>query len=445
MGPLQPHHPAALPDSGEVRPALDSTLAQAGEALARGRPWQATRLLSAALRDSSTRTPAAVFLAATAASEWGGWKEVLQLLSGEPWIDTLYEGRGRVLLARAALQRRADADGLEHALAAVRLDPGSGERLLLLATSLDRLEARDSAAAMYLRAAQRLPPLADWLRLRAAMVTRDSAERSRIYTNIKDPLPRGRVSWAEAAAYERTGDRAEAARRYATLGEHLTSLRLRLALTPDSAPHAAIRQELFALLRGPGAAARLTINVIDSAFAPLAPSEELVVARAAMDAGLPARAVAGFSRAGSSRVGRSQDRFAYATALTRLKRNGEAAAQFKQVRSPQRLAALASYHGARALVRDGQVKQGRAALARVTRSYARDTAAAASAFFLMADLASDDRADIEARRLYRVVATRYPTSRFAPIARFRAAMIALLSEQPKQAAQEFDFLAERYP
>ena len=39
---------------------------------------------------------------------------------------------------------------------------------------------------------------------------------------------------------------------------------------------------------------------------------------------------------------------------------------------------------------------------------------------------------------------RYPTSRFAPTSRFRAAMIALLSGQPKLAAEEFDALAERY-
>src|SRR3954468_313346 len=105
------HTPAAslhCPASrlGEVSIALDSTLAQAGEALARGRPWQATRLLSVALRDSSSRTPAAIFLAATAASEGGGSAEVLQLLEGQPWIDSLYEGRARVLLARAALTRR---------------------------------------------------------------------------------------------------------------------------------------------------------------------------------------------------------------------------------------------------------------------------------------------------------------------------------------------------
>jgi soluble lytic murein transglycosylase len=436
-----------LADSGEVRTALDSTLAEASEALARGRPWQATRLLLPALRDSSSRRPAAVFLAATAASEWGGWSEVLELLDAEPWVDTLYRGRPRVLLARAALERHADSIALTHALIAIGRDTASGERLMLLASALDRLGARDSAAAVYIRAARRMPQVADWLRLRAAAVTQDSAARALLYDGIDDALPRSRIPWAEAAAHERTGDRAGAARRYAALGERLTSLRLRLTLTPDSAPRAAIRQEFLAMVSGRigSTAARQAISVLDSAFAPLTPAEELIVARAALESGWATRAAAGFGRAGSARLGSGEDRFAYATALTRLKRNGEAASQFKRVRSPPSLAALAAYQGARSLVRDGQLDKGRAALVKVARKYPRDTAAAASAFFLRADLASDDREDVEARRLYRVVATRYPTSRFAPTARFRAAMTELLSGRPQLAAEEFDALVDRHP
>jgi soluble lytic murein transglycosylase len=436
-----------MADSGEARTTLDSTLARAGEALARGRPWQATRLLTVAMRDSSGRTPATIFLAATAASEWGGWSEVLQLLQSERWIDTLYGGRARVLLARAALERHADAEALEHATIALSRDPLSGERLMLLATALDRTDARDSAAVVYTRAAERLPNVADWLRLRAAEVTRDSAARAALYGGILDPLPRGRIAWSEAAAHERIGDRAEAARQYAALGERLASLRLRLEMSPDSAPRSAIRKEFLALLSGriASVAARQTITVLDSAFPSLTPGEELIVARAAIDAGWAARAASGFARAGSGRLGSGEDRFAYATALTRLRRNGEAATQFKRVRSPRSLAALAAYQGARALVRDGQIRRGHAALVQVARKYSRDTAAAASAYFLQADLTSDDRNDSQARRLYRVVATRYPSSRFAPTARFRAAMIARLSGEPKQAAEEFDALAERYP
>ena len=72
-------------------------------------------------------------------------------------------------------------------------------------------------------------------------VTPDSTARALLYERIRDSLPRVRIAWAEAAAYEQTGDRSEAARRYAALGERLTSLRLRLELSPDSAPRAAIR------------------------------------------------------------------------------------------------------------------------------------------------------------------------------------------------------------
>jgi peptidoglycan lytic transglycosylase len=434
----------AAVDSGEVV-TLDSTLARAGEALARGRPWQATRLLSLALRDSSQRQPGALFLAATAASEWGGWGQVLELLDDEPWIDTLYQGRARVLLARAALERRADSVALQHALVALIRDPESGERLLLLAAALNRLGARDSAAAVYTRAAERLPQVADWLKLRAAAVTDDSTDRVRLYESMTEELPRNRIPWSDAGALERTGDLAGSARRYAALGERLTSLRLRLTFSPDSAPRTAIRRELLALAteRAGSAAAREAIGLLDSVFVPLTPAEELVAARAAVESGLMARAAAGFARAGA--LGSGEDRFAYATALTGLGRNGEAAVQFSRVQTPARLAGLAAYQGARALVRDGRFAKGRAALVRVSRKYPRDTAAAASAFFLRADLASDDRTDEEARRLYKVVAARYPTSRFAPTSRFRAAMIALLSNQPKVAGEEFDALAERYP
>lgn len=430
-------------DSGEVTP-LDSTLARAGEALARGRPWQATRLLSPALQDSMLRTPAAVFLAATAASEWGGWTQVLQLLRTEPWIDTLYGGGARVLLARAALERGADSVALVHAAAALRLDPTSGERLFLLASALDRLGARDSAAAAYLRAAERLPQVADWLRLRAAAATDDSAGRAGLYAEIVDPLPRGRISWADAAAAERTGDKASAARRYAALGDRLTSLRLWLASSPDSAPRATTRRELVTFIsdRAGTAAARDAIALLDSAFAPLTRAEELVVAKAALRSGLAFRATTAFGRLP---VLSPQDRFDFATALTRLGRHREASVQFRRVNPPHRLAGVAAYQSARALVRDGQLRAGRLALVRVSSSFPKDTVAAASAFFLRADLTADERLDDEARRLYRLVTTRYPSSRFAPLSSFRAAMIELLSGDPKAAAQEFDVLAERYP
>jgi soluble lytic murein transglycosylase len=97
------------------------------------------------------------------------------------------------------------------------------------------------------------------------------------------------------------------------------------------------------------------------------------------------------------------------------------------------------------MVRIGQLGEGRSALGRIARKFSRDTTAASSALFLLADLAVDDRADPKARSYYLRLAKRYPSSRFAPTARFRAAMIAFVAQKPKAAAREFDELAKRYP
>ncbi|HET9466399.1 MAG TPA: hypothetical protein VFO71_12760, partial [Gemmatimonadales bacterium] len=273
---LSPPRPVSLRasftvDSAEVAGPLDSALTRADEALARGRPWQATRLLSPWLTDSSNRRPAAVFLAARAASEWKGWREVLQLLSSEPWLDTLYGGDARVLLARAALERRQDSAALHHATLALRRRPASGERLLLLASALDRLGARDSAASVYVSAAGQLPSIADWILLRAAAVSDDSVARAGLYARIANPLARARIPLADAAAHHNMGDLIGAARRYADAGDRLASLRLRLAATPDSAPRAALRREFLALVSGRGGvgATREAIATLDSVFAPL--------------------------------------------------------------------------------------------------------------------------------------------------------------------------------
>ncbi len=438
--------PPPGPGPGE---GTDSVLADARLALSRGRPWQASRLIAPVLADSARRTPGIVFLAATAASEWGGWTEVDRLLDGQPWLDSLFDGRGRMLLARSALERGADSVALRQALAALAASDSSstGERLLLLAGALDRLDARDSAAASYRRAADRLPLVAGWLKLRAAAVTDDSAGRADLYAGIEDPLPRDRAEWSEAASYQRIGNLDEAARRYSALGARVTAFRLQLNMSADSAPRAEVRAGLLELIGGSGGAAesREAIGLLDSVFAPLSVEEELTVARAAGQSGLPSRAVTGYSRAMVAGLGTSEDRFGYGSALARMGRNSDAAFQLNLVTTPRSLAADAAYLRARSLIRDGQLSEGRSALLEIPRRFPRDTAAASSALFLLADLAADGRTDLEARKYYRRVALRYPSSRFAPMARFSAALIALLRKDAKVAGREFDELARRYP
>jgi hypothetical protein len=151
---------AIAPVRAPVAVPADSLVDGAADALERGRPWQASRLIAAVLADSARRTPDALMLAATAASRWGGWPEVTRLLDGQPWVDSAYDARGRLLLARAALEQGADSAALGHALAVPSGNVAAvdGERLVLLATALDRLRARDSAAATYERAGRRAIP-----------------------------------------------------------------------------------------------------------------------------------------------------------------------------------------------------------------------------------------------------------------------------------------------
>ncbi len=430
-------------------PVGDSIIAGATDALSRGRPWEASRLMASLLADSARRTPEAVLLAATAASRWGGWLEVATLLNTAPWLDSLYQGRGRLLLARAELERGADSAALRHALAFPGSAPDSleGERLIVLAIALDHLNARDSAATTYRHAGERLPLISDWLWIRAASMTDDSAGRARLYALVVDPLARARIRWSEAAAHQRTGDLEGAARRYAALGVRLDALRLRFAFSPDSAARARVRADLLALLAEPHGSgeARGAIALMDSAFSPLSPAEELIVARAAAAAGMPDRAVSGYERTLAAGQGGGEARFGYATALTRLNRYGDAALQFNLVRAPASLAASAAYQRARALVRDGQLPEGRTALLAITRRYARDTVAAPSALFLLGDLAADEQSDSVARGYYQRLTLRFPTHSLAPAAMFRAAMIAFVAGMPATAAREFDQVTSQYP
>jgi soluble lytic murein transglycosylase len=403
-------------------------------------------MLEPVLRDPARRTPEAVLLAATAASRWGGWSEVDRLLAGEPWIDALFGGEGRVLLARAAVEQGRDSAAVSHARAALAATTDADARgvaLVVLARALERLGARDSAAGTYLRATQLLPDVGDWLRLRAAGVTVDSAGRWSIYASLTSLAARARIPFTEATLREHLGDYLGAALQYDSLADRAMGLRMRLAALTDPVQRDSVRQALVALARTGGVAdARGAIVVLDSAFGKLPAGEELAVARGAVAAGVPARAVAGFSRAFAAGLGEPKDRFDYAAALARPGQYKEAAAQFARVPAANKLGGAAAYQRARTLVRDGREDAATAALRKVLTRFPKDTAAAAPALMLLADLATDDKKDEDARKLFVRLATKFPHTRFGATARFRAAFIALLHDRPQAAAKELDALAQ---
>jgi soluble lytic murein transglycosylase len=442
--PAQAVAVAADSAAPETAAPVDTTIVEATVALQRGLPWRASAILAPMVADRAGRAPDAVLLAATAASRWRGWREVRDLLRGEPWLDTLGGGEGRRLLARAAFELGDDSAAVQDAVGAADEARAPGVRaqaLVVLARALERLGARDSAAASYIRAAPMLPDAADWLRLRAAALTADSGVRAQLYDGMASPAAQARIGRAEALLRERLGDRFGAAQRLDSLGARAAALALRIQAS-DSAGRQALRPRAMALVRDGGAdERRRAITLLDSGFAPLRHDEALTVARAAAETGLTQRAVDGFEQAFEAGLGTPADRFAYANALFRLARYPDAVKAFAKVPPRDPRAGAAAYQRARSLLRSGETVRATAALQHVLAKFPKDTLAAAPALVLLADLAADRRDDSTARRLQLRLAREFPRNRFTPPARLRAALIALIRGFPDTAAAELDALA----
>lgn len=423
------------------RRAADSTLAAAQAALEQGRPWHASRLLAPLLADTASRSPEVQLAAARAAAGWRSWIEVRRILEGATWVDTAFDGGGNELLARAALALRDDSTAMRQAQRAREAASGDARayRRVLLARAYDRVGANDSAAAEYLRAAEALPEIGDWLRLRALAVTRDSAARAGLAAAISDPFVRGRLPLAEARAWERAGDTARAISAYTT-AEPLGALRLRLATHDSSARAAAIE---FIRDRSGSAAARDAVQYLRAGAVKLRPSESLIVARSSVRTGPLPDAVSAYESVFAAGIGTAEDRFEYAAALARLGRHDAAVREFRKIRAPRALATSAGFRAARSLVRSGRISEGTAALQSLIRRFPNDTATAV-ARYLLADLATDDRRDVEARRLFREIGRRFPAHRLASVAAFRGATITWTRDSAERAAAEFDSVVRRY-
>jgi soluble lytic murein transglycosylase len=442
----------ALSEKSYVRAiAADTTLTAAQHALDAGHAWRATRLLAPVLRDPARRTPAAVMLAARAAAGWDGWGEVDRLLRGQPWVATDFAGAGYELLARSALEQGKDTVAAalyaDSALRRAGDARARATRLVLLARALDRLNQRDSARATYERASQQLRDIKDWLTLRAAGVTDDSASRAPLFATVQNVAARERIEWTDALARERAGDLVGAATRYERLGAMASAFRLRLGPNGDSSSRAVIRDSIVRYIQTKGGTAdvRLAVEVLDHAFPSLTPDEELVVGRSTNASGPVARALSGYAKGLASAHATAKDRLDYGELLIRAGKYREAPAVLQQVSAPDNLAAEAAYQRGRALLLGGDGSAARTALRAVADAYRADTAGAASALYLLGDLATDDNRDDEAVGFFRSLYHGYPTSPRADDARFRVGLIAYIKGDSRQAAVQFDSLVKLYP
>ncbi len=116
--------------------------------------------------------------------------------------------------------------------------------------------------------------------------------------------------------------------------------------------------------------------------------------------------------------------------------------QYARVTGP--LAPAAQYQRARALIASGNTPAARQALQSLASSYATDTSSA-SALLLLADLASDDGRDSDARATLLGLIKRFPSGRHSAIARFRAALTAYIAGDFRAASSEMDSLVRRDP
>jgi soluble lytic murein transglycosylase len=433
------------------RLAGDPLATRADSLVRAGRPWRATALLAPRLRTPSSAPAELRLAAARAARGWEGWTEVERLLRDAPWLDTQFGGEGRELLARSSLERGQDAvPGARQALADATSDAVRVVRRVLLARAYDRANQSDSAATAYAAAASRLPGVGDWLRLRAAGVTPDSGARAALFSDVRSAPARARIPYTDAQARERGGDFAGAARAYRGVGAEGAAFRAEALAARDDASKAALANRIVAYLeKSPSPTeTRQAVEVLDRLAVPLPAAQELVVARTAAEQGLAARAIGGFQRVLTGAAGTAAlsgaDRATYAGALLRGGRAREAAQQYAFVAADPARAPSASYQRARALLQAGDGAGARAALRATAGTYAHVPSAAAPALLLLADLQVDDGDLAGAAQSLAEIGRRHAGAPQAPLARFRAGLLAFPGN-PGAAAAILDTLVARYP
>ncbi|MEO7217197.1 MAG: lytic transglycosylase domain-containing protein [Gemmatimonadaceae bacterium] len=295
----------------------------------------------------------------------------------------------------------------------------------------------DTAAGGWLARAKAQPEIASWLYLRAAAVTRDSAARRSLYGRVTLPLARTRIPWVEADARESFGDTAGALTAYSKLPAPITVLRLRAAVHPGSRD--SVRTEIVALIGSSSSAAsvREAAGVFDALFRKPTQTELLSIARASARVGWWSRARTAYSSVPHSALG-SHDRFTFATVLSRLNADTRAASEYATITAPASLAAAARYQRARALLGAGDATTAQSVLKGLAKGS--DTSSAA-ALALLADLQTDRNDDEGGRATLLSLIKRFPNTRFAPVSRFDAALIALILGDPQTAELEFHSLA----
>lgn len=178
--------------------------------------------------------------------------------------------------------------------------------LLLLGTVPARPAGHPAAGAAV------IPSLNEWLIRRAALGTPDSLARQLLYQKIHSPIVRARLLETEAQARELAGDPLGAALRYDSLGRAVDATRLRLAAARTSAERLALRDTLVAIAarRAGTADVAAALDLLATMRERPTPPQSLMLARAASQSRLAARAVTFYAHAFAGHQASPTDRSA---------------------------------------------------------------------------------------------------------------------------------------
>lgn len=324
--------------------------------------------------------------------------------------------------------------------------PSPDEALERVRSAVALERAGDSARArdIFLSAVPDLPAISDWLRLRAAMLTRDSAARRTLYAQIQTPMVSAQVPRTEAMIRERLADYSGAIEARLVLGDFQEAVRIRLRIAPNASARAPVLSDGLTLLN---AATGTTVVRIVALLAPyageLARSDQLLLARRAGAEKSP-EAEKLFTRAAASGARLAdQDRLAWGRALFDQGKYRPAAMQFERI-TQDPLAYQARFERGRALVRSGRTADGRMVLERLVELAPGDSASGAASL-LLGDLRRDAGDYAGARRHWLHAARKASATAGASRAGFLAALVLWQQKDYRGAALEWDSLRAAHP
>lgn len=398
-----------------------------------GRPWHAAETLLAAARREPNPNAFLVVEGAKAEVHARRFEYARTLLVNQPWLRDYADGEALAVLAQAEYGVGRFAEAATHfELARARAPEARAAILAVRAgAAYEAAGQPDSAAAAYTaaRAGGRLGAIDQWLRVRLARVTRDSANARVLLSEVTAPAAR-QVPLARARSSLLAGDTARALDALEAAGKGLEVARLALAQGDTARSRAA----LYALFRrdplSDDAAAGVTLAL--GPLAPREPAEHVALAHA-----LNRRNTGTDARIHVERALRGGDSSAttllfYGELLVATGRTRDAARAYSAAARDSSTRPLALYRRARVLVRLGD-STAAGALAGFAQTYPTDTAAA-GALYILADM-FDGRNDWRnATRWYRELMTRYPADLRASLARFRLATRAEDARQLDSAA-----------